>query len=102
MGDSGVELRIGDTGAYAEIMARPNPRGYTVSPIPSLVSILLAIERRKGAPLTEREVLDIRDKAGVMVLPDKGELLQKDRGYDDIDPVRCWEEWQRVRLQFSP
>jgi len=95
------ELKLLDVGTYAEIMSRSNPHGYTVAPIPSLVSILLAAERRKGTALTEEEVRSIRDSAGVMVLPDKGELLEERRSYEDIDPVNCWREWQRARVQFS-
>jgi hypothetical protein len=95
------ELKIGDVGSYAAIMARPNPRGYTVAAIPSLVSTLLAAERKKGAPLTEAEALRIRDNAGVLVLPDNGELLEFDRGYRDIDPINCWKEWQQARLELD-
>jgi hypothetical protein len=101
MADSRSELKIGDVGSYAEIMARPNPHGYTVAAIPSLVSTLLAAERNKGSPLTEAEVLRIRDNAGVLVLPDKGELLELDRGYRDIDPNNCWMEWRQARLRFD-
>ena len=30
--------------------------------IPALITVLYAAEKRKGAPLTEKEVIDIRDK----------------------------------------
>ena len=38
--------------------------------VPSLVSLLLASEERKGAPLAQQEVLEIRDKATVEALPE--------------------------------
>jgi hypothetical protein len=99
MATDGGDLRIGDIGAYAALVARPNPKGYMVAPIPSLVSVLIAAEQRKGSPLSEVEVLSIRDNAGSMVLPDKGELLVEDRGYADIDPNRCWQEWSEFRAK---
>ncbi len=69
--------------------------------MPSLVSVLLRHERDKGAPLTEDEVIAIRDKSVAVMLRQSAaaEMAQK-RGYDDIDPERCWAEWQRVRTQL--
>jgi hypothetical protein len=26
--------------------------------------------------------------------------IDAERGYKDIDPVRCWEEWLEVRKSF--
>ena len=66
--------------------------------IPSLVSVLLSREKAKGSPLTEAEVLEIRDQGVCMMLRlSEAAKLVKSRGYDDIDPEECWEEWQRVR-----
>lgn len=66
---------------------------------PSLVGVLFAREREKGSPLTEEEVLEIRDNSAaiVLVLEDVRER-EVARGFKDIDPERCWEEWQEVRL----
>jgi len=101
MAGAGVDLKIGDVGTYSEIIARPNPHAYTVVHIPSLTSVLIAAERKKGKPLTEKEALAVRDNAGVMVLPDKGQLLEESNGYKDIDPIHCWQEWQVERVQFN-
>ena len=69
--------------------------------IPSLVSVLLGCEERKGEPLTEREVLEIRDKAMVVALPpDVAIAVATERGYSDIDADRCWEEWQKARIDL--
>lgn len=69
--------------------------------IPSLVSILLRSEKNTGSPLTEQEVLDIRDKAPAVALPpETAAYLAETRGYHDIDAENCWEEWQRVRLDL--
>ena len=67
--------------------------------IPSLVAILLNRERAKGHPLTEQEVLEIRDGAVTIALtPEAAADAEKSRGYRDIDPENVWEEWQRARL----
>lgn len=69
--------------------------------VPSLVSLLLAREKRKGAPLTKQEVLEIRDKAAVVALTeDVAAKVAAERGYRDIDADHCWEEWQRARIDL--
>ena len=66
--------------------------------MPSLVSILLAKEEAKGTPLTEEEVTAIRDSAHCVALTHEQALkVEEERGYYDIDPERCWEEWQEFR-----
>jgi len=94
-------VKVGDVGGWAELRARPNPAGLGVVPIPALSAILVAKEREKGSPLTEAEVLRIRDQAVVMVLPDKGEPLLERRGYKDINPEHAWQQWQVVRAQLQ-
>ena len=69
--------------------------------MPSLVSVLLHHERDKGAPLTEAEVIAIRDKSiAVMLRESVAVEMARKRGYDDINPERCWSQWQRVRTEL--
>jgi len=69
--------------------------------VPSLVAVLLRRETDKGSPLTEQEVVDIRDGCTAVAMPrDVVAKVSAARGYDDIDPDRCWEEWRRVREQL--
>ena len=69
---------------------------------PSLVAILLHAEREKGSPLTEVEVLDIRDNAPCIAVPrDILPRMIEHRGYEDIDPERCWEQWQEARIALT-
>jgi hypothetical protein len=64
----------------------------------SLRAALGLSENMKGEPLTEEEVLKVRDEAPCIVLPlSKKRLMDQSRGYEDIDPDNCWEEWQRFR-----
>ena len=70
--------------------------------IPSLVATLLNRENKKGAPLTEQEVLEIRDNAPAIALPEKvAEEVTAKRGYEDIDADNVWEEWQRARVELK-
>lgn len=65
---------------------------------PPLIALLLAAERSKGGPLTEEEVLDLRDGATCVRLPRSvAAAMADERGYADLDPERCWEQWQAVR-----
>jgi len=69
--------------------------------IPALVTLLHHAERTFGAPLTEAQVLAIRDNANCIALPyslaAKGEA---DRGYPDIVAENCWQEWQTARRKL--
>ena len=70
--------------------------------IPSLVAILIDAEKTKGSPLTENEVISIRDSSTTMEIA--LELLptfEESRGYRDIDPENCWNEWQEIRIEFN-
>lgn len=70
--------------------------------IPALVLILHDSERKKGSPLTETEVLDVRDKGVCMMLRmDHAITLDEKRGYNDIDPTRVWEQWQEARAHVT-
>ena len=74
-----------------------------IFPMPSLVAVLLAREDAKGAPLTEAEVIEIRDGAECVAVPVSViPALVEGRGYDDIDPERVWEEWQAIRKTLRP
>jgi hypothetical protein len=69
--------------------------------VPALVALLLNLEKAKGEPLTEAEVLHARDNAASIALPRKAhEALIKSRGYPDIDPERAWEEWLAFKAEY--
>jgi hypothetical protein len=66
--------------------------------IPALVAVLRAAEERKGSPLTEAEVCNIRDQAVCITLPFSIALdMEKERGYPDIASENCWNEWKKAR-----
>lgn len=66
--------------------------------IPPLVTLLEHHEAEKGAPLTEVEVLSIRDKAVCMTMRTShaAEMAEK-RGFPDISPDTVWADWQAHR-----
>jgi len=69
-----------------------------IYPMPSLVATLLDAEKKKGSPLTEAEVLAVRDKCPSVKLPrNVAAKVTEGRGYQDIDPEHCWVEWQEIR-----
>ena len=73
-----------------------------IVPVPALVAVLYHKESEKGSPLTEAEVLEIRDKAACIAMPRFAFLqVEAQRGYRDINPDFAWEEWQQVRHEFG-
>lgn len=69
-----------------------------IMPMPALVAVLLHKEQEKGSPLTEAEVLAVRDAAICVMTPRDVVLkLAEARGYEDIEPERAWEEWCAIR-----
>jgi len=67
-----------------------------------LVVLLAQSEKRKGAPLTEAEVLKVRDGAACTPMP----LSQAEKFYASLDvtspyprfnPARVWKHWQLLR-----
>jgi len=68
---------------------------------PSLVSTLWRREKENGAPLTEQEVLAIRDGATAIAVPAESAAADEEtRGYRDLDPGNCRAEWQQARLEL--
>lgn len=61
--------------------------------IPPLIALLLNKEREKGSPLTEDEVNNIRDNAAISLDREAALAMAESRGYRDINPENCWEEW---------
>lgn len=66
--------------------------------VPPLITLLLSKEIEKDFPLTEDEVLSIRDNATAIAVDTNTALaLVEQRGYRDINPEKCWEEWVDFR-----
>ena len=75
-----------------------NPNSLVIYCVPSLVATLLNRECAKGSPLTEEEVIAIRDSCPAIALsPETAAVMDEKRGYKDIDPDHCWEQWQEAR-----
>jgi hypothetical protein len=70
--------------------------------VPALVAILHRAEQIKGEPLSQAQVLAIRDEATCITLPySVAQTMDAERGYDDIRPEYCWEDWQAVRSSLD-
>jgi len=87
-------LKHEESGTYAELSSRPNPRGFVIAFMPALGAWLQRAEKQTGANLSATEVARIRDGAPAIALrPEQVEALREDRGYDDVDPSRVYESW---------
>ena len=66
--------------------------------MPALAHLLRQAEQAKGSPLTHAEVLQVRDNGACVMLRASAALeLEEKRGFRDIDPENCWQEWQALR-----
>ncbi len=75
-----------------------NTEDVIIVHVPSLVVTLWAAEKAKGVPLTEQEVLDIRDRSPAIAMhPSHLLKIEEGRGYQDIDPEQCWSQWLVAR-----
>jgi len=69
----------------------------------SLVALLIRAEELNGFPLTRNQAIAIRDNAFCTMLPPATKAeIDEERGYLDIDPERCWEDWLIVRARMLP
>jgi hypothetical protein len=71
-----------------------------------LVMLLAGRERQKGAPLTEQEVLEVRDHAQCISMT----ASQAEKFYASLDaqapvprinPENIWVEWQAIRQHLQ-
>ncbi len=66
--------------------------------VPSLIAILLNGEEVKGDCLTREEAEAIRDSSYSIMLPESMlDVIKENRGYKDINPENCWEEYMEIR-----
>ncbi|POA31887.1 MULTISPECIES: hypothetical protein [unclassified Pseudomonas] len=69
--------------------------------VPALVALLTNAEKTKGSPLTESEVLTIRDQAACIAVPVSSAIeMEEKRGYADIVAEDCWVGWLSARSQI--
>ncbi len=66
--------------------------------MPSLAAQLTAAEQSKGRALTRGEVEHLVEKCPAIAMQLSDTLvIERSRGYADIEPRRAWEQWQIVR-----
>ena len=84
-----------------QLIEPPKEEELFLYPIPSFVATLLNKEKEKGTPLTEKEVLELRDSASCVALPISQKItMDESRGYEDIDMEYAWEQWQEARIEL--
>lgn len=72
-----------------------------------LYMLLTAAEKKKGEPLTQSEVLAVRDNAAfAMLSPEQAEkfhaAMKSQFPIPQLNPDRIFEEWQEIRSQAGP
>lgn len=68
--------------------------------VPLLGQLLMLAEKDKGSPLTELEVLEVRDSAPCIMLH-RSQVKDMHADFRDVNPENCWADWHRVRVQLS-
>jgi hypothetical protein len=52
--------------------------------------------------MTRDEVISIRDGGVCVMVPRSvGRKMEQSRGYRDVDPEGCWEDWNALRREFD-
>jgi hypothetical protein len=68
--------------------------------IPPLLDLLARAEEQKGTALTREEVISICGKGVCMMMRQShADKMAQSRGYADLDPTLCWEQWLVAREQ---
>jgi hypothetical protein len=76
-----------------EVIAGPKLVGIFM---PSLLRLFSDAERKTGSHLTYDLALQIRAEAiGLMVTEAVAEQITKRRGFQDLDPIDFWQQWER-------
>ena len=95
------ELEHGEGPVYCDDWGADNEELVLVF-VPPLVTILRDVEQRTGVALTESKVNEIRDDATCIALRRSiASKMEKLRGFSDIDPENCWEEWNAIKRDFT-
>jgi hypothetical protein len=91
-------LRRNESGSYAELSRRPNPRGYVIAFTPPLVEWLERAEGVKGSDLSVTEVARIRDGAPAVALTAaQMKVLIESREISDVNPQMPYESWEKLK-----
>ncbi len=69
--------------------------------MPPLVVLLMAKESAKGAPLSEAEVIAIRDKAPCILMRKSHAAEMHEKRGGDICPETVWRDWQAYRSEAA-
>jgi len=88
-------------GAYGELRRALSDDSTVVVAIPPLCLMLLDLESRKGAPLTEDEVLGaVEINPAITMLREHAEQLAEMRG-PDLDADNIWQDWLEFRAAMD-
>ncbi len=68
--------------------------------VPALIVLLINAEKEKKTALTEDDVIKIRDHGACIMMKTSDAIkVDEKRGYNDIDPNDCWNQWLEYKAQ---
>ena len=76
-------LQVGDQGAYSELLEKDNPNDLAIIYVPGISPMLKRAEELKGKPLSDAEVIRIRNTApAIATTKEVAKATVKERGYE--------------------
>ncbi len=70
--------------------------------LPPLANLLAAATDQANRPLTESEVLEVRDAGVCMMMATSQALaLEQARGFRDVQPEDAWADWHRLQVELT-
>lgn len=91
-------VKEGDHGCYCDLASGRRGDDLSIVFMPSLAALLEYAEQLKRIPLSEEEVVRIRDQAVVVATKaDVAAAVVEQRGYPDVDAADPWRSWQAMR-----
>lgn len=96
----------GAVGEYASLLREcadaSVERGLIPVFVPSLAATLLNADKTGTNPLTERDAIAIRDRCPcIMLAPATAAAMEERRGYADMNPDNCWQEFLQLKDQLN-
>lgn len=87
---------------YMDQPENKEKESLVITPVPALCLLLLNLEKQKGSPLTQTEVLEARDAAVCVALPASvAKAMEESRGYRDLNPEDIWKDWLGFKKWIS-
>lgn len=83
-------------------MTEESEEALVLTPMPAICLLLLNLETQMGRSLTENEVLEVRNNATCVNLPESvANAMEESRDYRDLILDDIWHDWQGFKEWFN-